>query len=51
MTDVNMSDLNGMSDNEKDTDTESLPEVTHTKPDKNSNDNNAWKLHQNLPGI
>ena len=46
-----MADLNGLSDNDKDTDTESLPEVTHSKPAKGlSNNSNAWTLHQNHPG-
>lgn len=46
-----MADLNGLSDNDKDTDTESLPEVTHSKPAKGiTTNNNAWKLHQNHPG-
>ena len=46
-----MSDVNGLSDNEKDTDTESLPEVVHSKPVKNCNDKNVWKLHQNVSGL
>ena len=37
------------SDSDKDTDTESLPEVVHAKFANKSNDQTAWKLHQNVP--
>ena len=37
------------SDSDKDTDTESLPEVVHSKFVNKSNDQTAWKLHQNVP--
>jgi hypothetical protein len=45
-----MAEVNGLSDSEKDTDTESLPEVTHSKVVANSKDQNVWKLHQDAPG-
>jgi hypothetical protein len=38
-----------VSDSDKDTDTESLPEVVHSKFVNKANDQNAWKLHQNVP--
>ena len=48
-----MSDIIDKSDSDKDTDTESLPEIIHAKFTglNKSKEKNVWTLHQAKPGL